>query len=90
MADRTLSTGPTFPTWIQQAGLKPAYIDMVAMITPDNKSIRLSVLNRHPTADWSLDLRLDGFEVSSVEVHEMYSDDLGATVRRPTPSERGR
>lgn len=52
------------------------------MITPDQKSIRLSILNRHPTADWALDLRLDGFEASSVEVHEMYSDDLAASVSK--------
>lgn len=55
------------------------------MITPDQKSVRLSVLNRHPSADWSLDLRFDGYEVASVEVHEMYSDDLGASVC-PFPS----
>lgn len=54
------------------------------MITPDQASVRLSVLNRHPSADWSLDLRFDGYDVTSVEVHEMYSDDLGASVS-PTP-----
>jgi alpha-N-arabinofuranosidase len=50
------------------------------MITADKSSIRLSVLNRHPTVDFDLDLRFDGFEISSVEVHEMYSDDLSASV----------
>jgi alpha-N-arabinofuranosidase len=50
------------------------------MITADKKSIRLSILNRHPSADFDVDLRFDGFEVSSVEVHEMYSDDLAAVV----------
>jgi hypothetical protein len=60
--------------------VKPAYIDTVAMITADKTSIRLSILNRHPTADFDVDLRFDGFEVSSVEVHEMYSDDLAAVV----------
>lgn len=50
------------------------------MITADKKSIRLSILNRHPTVDFDVDLRFDGFEVSSVEVHEMYSDDLSAVV----------
>jgi alpha-N-arabinofuranosidase len=74
------SVGPTYPVWIQKADLKPAYIDTVAMITADKKSIRLSILNRHPSADFNVDLRFDGFEVSSVEVHEMYSDDLSAVV----------
>jgi len=50
------------------------------MITADKKSIRLSILNRHPSSDFDVDLRFDGFEVSSVEVHEMYSDDLSAVV----------
>jgi alpha-N-arabinofuranosidase len=81
-ADRA-SSGPTYPVWIQHAGLKPAYIDTVAMITPDSKSIRVSVLNRHPKADWDVDFRFDGFEVSSIEVHEVYSDDMAASVSVP-------
>jgi alpha-N-arabinofuranosidase len=64
--------------------VKPAYIDTVAMITADKNSIRLSILNRHPTVDYDLDLRFDGFEVSSIEVHEMYSDDLSAVVSLDT------
>jgi hypothetical protein len=40
-------------------------------------------VNRHPTADWTLDLRVDDVEVANVEVHEMWSDDLSAKVIYP-------
>ena len=64
-------TGPTFPVWIQQCNLQPKYIDIVAVFsTPGNDGrsiIRLSVLNRHPTADWKADLRFDGFSQSNVQ-----------------------
>lgn len=43
-------------------------------------SIRLSILNRHPEADWEGDLAFTGFDVEKVEVHELYSDDLTAVV----------
>lgn len=45
-----------------------------------NSSIRISILNRHPTADWKFELRVDDLEVKSVEVYEMHSDDLSAKV----------
>jgi alpha-N-arabinofuranosidase len=75
-----LSTGPTHPLWIQQTDIRPAYVDMVAVLV--GSSIRLSVLNRHPTADWEMDLRFDGYKVKGAELHEMYSDDLSASVSR--------
>jgi alpha-N-arabinofuranosidase len=43
-------------------------------------SIRLSILNRHPEADWQGELAFTGFDVESVQVHELYSDDLTAVV----------
>jgi alpha-N-arabinofuranosidase len=54
----------------------------MAHSSPDSKklSIRLSILNRHPTADWTLDLRVHDMKVEGVEVHEMWSDDLSAKV----------
>lgn len=78
------STGPTYPKWIQQMA-KPAYVDVVGLVVPSanaagKSSIRLSVLNRHPSADFKVDLKFDEFEVESVEVHEMYSADLSAAV----------
>lgn len=50
------------------------------MVSSDLSSIMLSILNRHPTADWTLNLRVDDMEIKSVEVHEIYSDDLSAKV----------
>ena len=61
--------------------MQPAYVDLVAVLV--GTSIRLSVLNRHPTADWTMNLKFDGYKVKGVEVHEMYSDDLKAVVSRP-------
>jgi hypothetical protein len=57
------SIGPTFPVTIQTLKLQPAYIDLIAIVvdTTDGISIRVSVLNRHPTADWKADFRLDAF-----------------------------
>lgn len=64
---------------------KPTYVDMVALVvapsqSSGNSSIRLSVLNRHPSADFPLNLAFDDFVLESVEVHEMYSADLTAAV----------
>jgi len=57
--------------------------------TDGKTSIRLSVLNRHPSVDWTTKLRFDGFELTSAEVHEMYSDDLGAQVSLQRGNEYG-
>ncbi|WWC86548.1 uncharacterized protein L201_001425 [Kwoniella dendrophila CBS 6074] len=74
-------TGPTYPVYIQQGGYKPSYVDSVAVLveTPNGCSIRLSVLNRHPTAEWKADVTFLGFEVERVTVYDIYSDDLKAT-----------
>ncbi|OXG41202.1 alpha-N-arabinofuranosidase [Cryptococcus neoformans] len=73
-------TGPTFPVYIQQGNYKPSYVDSVAILVETEKgaSIRVSVLNRHPEVDWSSKIGFSGFEVESIEVHEIYSDDLAA------------
>lgn len=82
--------GPTYPDWIAHLN-KPAYVDCVAMIVQEQDSqrasIRLSVLNRHPLADWSGDIRFDGFEIESVEMHSLYHDDLTATNTFANPKE---
>ncbi|TYJ51988.1 hypothetical protein B9479_007413 [Cryptococcus floricola] len=76
--------GPTYPVYIQQTNIKPSYIDSVAIIVSSeddsekNASIRLSVLNRHPEADWSSKVAFTGFDIEKVEIHEIYSDDLAA------------
>ncbi|CAO1636537.1 unnamed protein product [Parajaminaea phylloscopi] len=71
--------GPTYPTWIKHI-VPPSYIDIVGMIVEgDKKSIRISILNRHPTADWEANLSFedgDDFTPRTVELHEVYSDDL--------------
>ena len=72
-------TGTTHPPWIQSVA-PPAYLDAVGMTT--DKSIRISLLNRHPTADARFHINLDGFNVDSVEIIEMYSDDLSAKASR--------
>ncbi|PWN54403.1 glycoside hydrolase [Violaceomyces palustris] len=75
--------GPTYPAWIQHIN-RPAYVDAVGVLVedregdPSTSSIRLSILNRHPSADWNGLIRFDGFEIESVEIHTMYSDDLTA------------
>lgn len=58
--------------------LNPAYVDTVAITTAN--AIRLSVLNRHPKADWTATCNTANFEITKVEVHVMYSDDLHALV----------
>ncbi|KAK8850310.1 hypothetical protein IAR55_004227 [Kwoniella newhampshirensis] len=72
--------GPSFPVYIQQGSYKPSYIDTVAVLvkTPNGLSIRLSVLNRHPEADWKAVVKIHGFKLKHVEIHEIYSDDLAA------------
>ena len=74
--------------------LRPAYIDTCAMIaqTENGDSVRISILNRHPTVDWTAGLDLRSFgermsrmtliaaEVDNVEIHEMYHDNLDAFV----------
>lgn len=79
-ADR--STGPTHPNWIEQIGVRPTYIDLAGLVVDSNgkTSLRISVLNRHPSVDWTASFKFDGFEVESAEVHEMYSDDISAQV----------
>ncbi|WRT64407.1 uncharacterized protein IL334_001339 [Kwoniella shivajii] len=71
-------TGPTYPVYIQQANYRPTYIDSVAVQvkTDGGLSVRLSVLNRHPTADWDAKISFSGFKIKDVYVHEIYSDDL--------------
>jgi alpha-N-arabinofuranosidase len=69
---------------VQHLG-KAAYVDMTAVVVDleDGKSsIRLSILNRHPEADWEGELAFTGFDVEKVQVHELYSDDLTAVVSR--------
>ena len=67
--------GPTYPTWTRHIA-PPAYVDIVALLNKDQTSVRISILNRHPEADWQCSLALEGFVVEGVEVHEMYSEDL--------------
>lgn len=83
--------GPTYPTWIQHIA-PPAYVEVLGVLVESEQqgtaSYRLSFLNRHPHADWSVNLDLESFgrtTPSSVEVHEVYSDDLTAknTFERP-------
>ncbi|KAL7423606.1 hypothetical protein Q5752_001187 [Cryptotrichosporon argae] len=77
--------GPSYPVWIQQTATRPAYVDTVALITDAEDSVRLSVLNRHPSADYKLELALAGFAVDRVRVWELYADDLAAvnTFEKP-------
>lgn len=81
--------GPTYPEWIQFI-TKPGYVDCVAMIVEEEgsrrASIRLTVLNRHPTADWNGKISFDGFEIESVESHIVYSDELLAKTPFRTPT----
>lgn len=85
--------GPTYPTFIQQLDLRPAYIDMVAVegaighaangeangnSHTEGSSIRISILNRHPSLDWTFAPSFAGFTPSAVTVTEVYSDDLAA------------
>lgn len=59
---RTGSTGPTWPLW-QQPINAPSYIDLVGIVADKDggKSIRLSVINRHPADDWKADFRFVDF-----------------------------
>lgn len=43
--------------------LRPAYVDCVAVLvkTGNGASIRISVLNRHPTVDWTTECLFKGF-----------------------------
>lgn len=73
--------GLTWPLFIQQVHCNPRYIDMCAMAKQDGDklSVRMSVMNRHPSLDWdATDLIVGGVQVDKVTVHEMYSDDLTA------------
>ncbi|EPQ31923.1 uncharacterized protein PFL1_00122 [Pseudozyma flocculosa PF-1] len=75
-------SGPTYPAWIQHMAA-PAYVDVVGLIAHDEQdsnkaSIRISVLNRHPSADWAGQFDFEDFKVESVENHTVYSDDLSA------------
>lgn len=73
--------GATYPKFIQHVKANPRYIDLVAMVKEDGDktSVRVSVLNRHPTLDWDAsDIEFNGIDIAQVTVHEMYSDDLAA------------
>lgn len=73
--------GPTWPYFVQQIKCNPRYIDIVAMGIDDGdkRSVRVSVLNRHPELDWDAKaINVGGLEIEKVTVHEMYSDDLSA------------
>lgn len=72
--------GPTYPTFIQQLDIRPAYIDIVAMEKSEGKkcSIRISILNRHPSLEWTFAPSFAGFTPNKVSVTEVYSDDLAA------------
>ena len=71
-----LYTGPTHPDHIQLMDMKPAYVDIVAIAVDKGDQgnshlghgsvIRMSILNRHPTADWKAD----------VSVHDMGKPDV--------------
>ncbi|OCF54383.1 alpha-N-arabinofuranosidase [Kwoniella mangroviensis CBS 10435] len=81
-------TGPTYPVYIQQGAYKPPYIDSVAVMvkTSNGCSIRLSILNRHPTADWQVKIGFSGFNIEKVQLHEIYNDDLAAVNTFETPN----
>ena len=74
--------GPTYPSWIQHMN-HPAYVDMAGMLlegaSGEASSIRISVLNRHPSAPWTAPILLRDFVVAKVEVHTIFSSDLCAT-----------
>lgn len=74
--------GETYPKFIQHVKTNPRYIDLVAIVKDSEdgkKSIRVSVMNRHPELDWDATaIEFNGIEVAKVTVHEMYSDDLTA------------
>jgi alpha-N-arabinofuranosidase len=77
-------TGPCYPEYIQQMDMKPAYVDIVAIVVDggssdgqkgDGKSIRMSVLNRHPSADWEGKIALPDFgESSRISDHRALKD----------------
>lgn len=75
------SDGPTYPEWVRHLA-KPTYIDIVALLVENENgaSIRVSVLNRHPSADWTGEVSLPGFKVQKAQVHSLYSEDLEAIV----------
>ena len=52
-------TGPTFPAYIQQNNVKPSYVDIVAVHV--GNSVNVSVVNRHPEAEWVADFCMDDF-----------------------------
>lgn len=62
------------------------------MVVPkgSGSSIRISIINRHPSADWTADFRLQGFEAKNVKVQELYSDDMDAAVCPSVSSWRSR
>lgn len=68
--------GPTYPAHIQMMEMKPSYVDIVAIVVANDNtaatlegtaSIRVSVLNRHPSADWTAKFNFADFGKSSVE-----------------------
>ena len=88
-----LYTGPCHPDYIQMMEMKPAYVDVVAMVadprsdtvndnshgdgTSNGKTVRLSVLNRHPTADWECKIALDDLGGSTFRLVKAWMLGLG-------------
>ncbi|ORX39560.1 glycoside hydrolase superfamily [Kockovaella imperatae] len=71
--------GPNHPESTQILGLRPSYIDAVAVaVTGQNKdvSIRISLLNRHPSAQWDAVLDINSIEINDVEIHEIFTENL--------------
>ena len=56
-------TGPTYPSHIQMMEMKPSYIDSVAIVVDGDQglSVRISILNRHPSADWKARISIPDF-----------------------------
>lgn len=60
----------------------PPYVDMAALLVTESRrrSIRLSVVNRHPEDEFRSRCVFVDFDTSEVEVHSIYHDDLNAEV----------
>lgn len=65
------SIGPTLPTFIQVANLRPRYVDIIGVIVPSSgkgsDKLVFSMLNRHPTADVDLPMEMRDFGKCSLE-----------------------
>ncbi|CDZ98513.1 glycoside hydrolase [Phaffia rhodozyma] len=82
-----LYKGPSYPHWIPHLG-QAAYVDTAAVIvrSGETQSIRISVLNRHPELEWTGGFMFVDFEPTSVEIHELYHDDLSASNTFDNPT----